>query len=356
MPLLELKNLTARFDSLTALDNLNLSVEKGEFLCLLGPSGCGKTTTIRLIAGFLFPSAGKILVEGRDITTIPPEKRGMGIVFQTYALFPHLNVFENVAFGLRARGFSRPDMEAKIRRALQLTGLAGYESRYIFELSGGEQQRVAIARAIVIEPRLLLMDEPLSNLDASLRQSTRRQLRELTKSLGITSIFVTHDQEEAFVLSDRIALLSKGVCQQVGTAEDLYYQPCNEVVARFIGKSNILELPCRETHPEFATFVLPNGEEFRIIRSNHDEFRKGEKYKILLRPESIRTGPLPDGLSLGTGLILQSQFSGSLIEYEVEWGGLRLTLIETSQRRFKVRPCGMRIALHCAVEAPVILP
>jgi ABC-type Fe3+/spermidine/putrescine transport system ATPase subunit len=356
MPLLELKNLTARFDSLIALDDLNLSVEEGEFLSLLGPSGCGKTTTIRLIAGFLSPSTGRILLEGRDITELPPEKRKMGIVFQTYALFPHFNVFENVAFGLRARGTSRPQMDEKVRRALGLADLAGYEKRLIFELSGGEQQRVAIARAIVIEPQVLLLDEPLSNLDAALRQSTRRQLRELTKSLGITSIFVTHDQEEAFVLSDRIVLLSKGVCQQVGTSEELYYRPRNEVVARFIGRSNILEISCREIRQEHAIFTLPNGGEFRVNRPDRFELRGGEKYKVLLRPEAIRPEPLPGDLLLGSGQILHSQFSGSLIEYEVEWGGLRLALIETSREQFKTRPQGARISLHCAAEAPVILP
>jgi len=213
MPHLELKNLTQRFGSQTALDGLNLSIEKGELISLLGPSGCGKTTTIRLIAGFLEPTRGSVWIGGRDVTALPPEQRNIGMVFQSYALFPHLNVFENVAFGLKAAKVPRLQIENRVRKALELVNLPNYGKRPVFELSGGEQQRVAIARAVVIEPQILLLDEPLSNLDASLRERTRRQLRELITSLGITTVFVTHDQEEAFALSDRIVLLSKGQCQ-----------------------------------------------------------------------------------------------------------------------------------------------
>ena len=187
MPHLELKNLTQRFGSQTALDGLNLSIEKGELISLLGPSGCGKTTTIRLIAGFLEPTRGSVWIGGRDVTPLPPEQRNIGMVFQSYALFPHLNVFENVAFGLKAAKVPRPQIESRVQRALELVNLPNYGKRPVFELSGGEQQRVAIARAVVIEPQILLLDEPLSNLDASLRERTRRQLRELITSLGITT-------------------------------------------------------------------------------------------------------------------------------------------------------------------------
>ena len=228
MSLLDLQNLTQRFGDLTALDDLSLSVEAGEFVSLLGPSGCGKTTTIRLIAGFLSPTAGRVLIDGREITNLPPEKRNIGMVFQSYALFPHLNVFENVAFGLKAKKIPRHQITNKVKQSLALVNLSGYESRTMTQLSGGEQQRVAIARTLVTEPQILLLDEPLSNLDASLREQTRKQLKQLTHSLGITAIFVTHDQEEAFALSDRIVLLSKGVCQQVGTAHDcIILQPMN---------------------------------------------------------------------------------------------------------------------------------
>src|SRR4030095_3887709 len=237
MPHVELKNLTQRFGSQTALEGLNLSIEKGELISLLGPSGCGKTTTIRLIAGFLVPTRGSGWIGGRDVTPLPPEQRNIGMVFQSYALFPHLNVYENVAFGLKAAKVPGPQIEDRVRRALELVNLPNYGKRPVFELSGGEQQRVAIARAVVIEPQILLLDEPLSNLDASLRERTRRQLRELITSLGITTLFVTHDQEEAFALSDRIVLLSKGQCQQVGTARELYNHPANEFVAGFIGQA-----------------------------------------------------------------------------------------------------------------------
>ena len=264
MPLLELQNLTQRFGSLTAVDDLNLSIDAGEFVSLLGPSGCGKTTTIRLIAGFLRPTSGRVVVSGREITHMPPERRNIGMVFQSYALFPHLNVFENVAFGLRAKKAPKHQIVDKVKESLALVNLSGYESRTMTQLSGGEQQRVAIARTLVTQPQILLLDEPLSNLDASLREQTRRQLKQLTRSLGITAVFVTHDQEEAFALSDRIVLLSRGVCQQTGTAHDLYHSPTNEFVARFIGKSNLLSLTFRDYGPNGLIFSFASGLELRV--------------------------------------------------------------------------------------------
>src|SRR5262245_14922320 len=282
MPLLELQNLTQRFGDLTALDNLNLSVDAGEFLSLLGPSGCGKTTTIRLIAGFLTPTAGRVLVSGREITNLPPEKRNIGMVFQSYALFPHLNVLENVAFGLRAKKTPRNQIAARVKKTLALVNLSGYESRTMTQLSGGEQQRVAIARTLVTQPQILLLDEPLSNLDAGLREQTRKQLKQLTHSLGITAIFVTHDQQEAFALSDRIVLLSKGVCQQAGTAHDLYHSPANEFVARFIGKSNLLSLPFKGYGQDCLIFSFASGLELRLQKTGIQQLRQGQVYRLLL--------------------------------------------------------------------------
>jgi iron(III) transport system ATP-binding protein len=350
MPLLELQNLTQRFENLTALNNLSLSVDQGEFVSLLGPSGCGKTTTIRLVAGFLTPTSGRILVNGRDITTLPPEKRNMGMVFQSYALFPHLNVFENVAFGLRARKVPRHQIVDKVRRALILVDLSGYERRPIFQLSGGEQQRVAIARTLVTEPQILLLDEPLSNLDASLREQTRKQLRHLINLLGMTAIFVTHDQEEAFALSDRIVLLSKGVCQQVGTAHDLYHSPANEFVARFIGKSNLLALAFKDYGKDSLIFSLPSGNEMHLPNHRNQQFRQGETYQLLLRPERIEFEKTPVNVKLLEAKILAQQFVGAFSEYELEGEGLHLVALQTSSPRSRSLAVGEMVPIYTSPE------
>jgi ABC-type Fe3+/spermidine/putrescine transport system ATPase subunit len=351
MALLELQNLTQRFGSLTALDNFNLSVGQGEFVSLLGPSGCGKTTTIRLVAGFLNPTQGKVLVNGRDISPLPPEKRDIGMVFQSYALFPHLNVFENVAFGLRAKKLTGPQVGEKVEQALALVNLTGYGKRPVSELSGGEQQRVAIARTLVIEPQILLLDEPLSNLDASLREETRRQLRHLIDSLGITAIFVTHDQEEAFALSDRIALLSKGVCQQVGTPQELYYRPVNEFVAKFIGNSNLFSLPFKTDGEDCLVFSLPGGNDLRIRRNQPWQFRKGEVCRLLLRPERIEFEKTSANIKLITAKIMSQQFSGAFSEYELEGEGLRLTALQTSRPDTQAYSAGESLDIYYSPDA-----
>lgn len=327
MPHLELKSLTQQFGSQTALDGLNLSIEKGELISLLGPSGCGKTTTIRLIAGFLEPSRGSVWISGRDVTPLPPEQRNIGMVFQSYALFPHLNVFENVAFGLKAAKVPRPQIESRARKALELVNLPNYEKRPVFELSGGEQQRVAIARAVVIEPQILLLDEPLSNLDASLRERTRRQLRELITSLGITTLFVTHDQEEAFALSDRIVLLSKGQCQQVGTAQALYDHPANEFVAGFIGRSNIFSLPLEAVGEDCLSFVWPSGRELRLRKPMDPQLKIGQSHKLLLRPEKIEFEKREGQIQLVSAKLLSYRFAGAWSEWEAEGEGIRLSVI-----------------------------
>ena len=357
---LELQDLTRRFDGLTALDRLSLEVAPGEILALLGPSGCGKTTTIRLIAGFLQPTAGKILVNGRDIGPIPPEKRNMGMVFQSYALFPHLNVFENVAFGLRARGIAGRDARSKVERALELVELSRHRKRPVFELSGGEQQRVAVARAVAIEPQILLLDEPLSNLDASLREQTRAQLDRLIRSLGITAIFVTHDQEEAFALSDRIALLWNGALQQVGTADRLYFQPANERVARFVGKSNLWDVTFRGyggDGGDRGIFCLPSGAELRLPRAaGEGELRRGARRRMLLRPENVTFVPTDDSLALGPARVLSRRFSGSSTEYLLEGGGLQVLASCTNSPATTGYRVGDEIELYCPSRAVYLLP
>ena len=241
MPLLSLKNLSKRFDKTLAVP-ISLNVERGEFFGLLGPSGCGKTTTLRMIAGLETPDSGTIEFDGNDITNLPAERRGFGMVFQNYALFPHLTVSENVAFGLRARNQPKPEIRERVKGALELVQLPGYEKRRVDELSGGQQQRVAIARAIAIEPALLLFDEPLSNLDVALREETRGELRELVARLGLTAVYVTHDQEEAFALCDRMSVMVGGRILQTGRPRDLYEHPTQLSVGRFLGRNNLIPL------------------------------------------------------------------------------------------------------------------
>ena len=235
---IELRGLTKRFDDVVAVDSIDATIEGGEFFSLLGPSGCGKTTTLRMIAGFETPSMGAIRVDGADITHVPAHKRDMGMVFQNYALFPHRTVAENVAFGLRMRGMEKPAIAAKVKAALAMVELSGLEDRRPAQLSGGQQQRVALARAIVIEPRVLLCDEPLGALDKKLRQQMQFELKQLQKTLGLTLVFVTHDQEEALSIADRLGVMNHGELQQVGTPEEVYLRPRTRFVASFLGAMN----------------------------------------------------------------------------------------------------------------------
>ena len=235
---LQLNGLRKSFGGREVVRDIDLSVARGEFLCLLGPSGCGKTTTLNLIAGFLTPDAGTIRVEGKAVEALPPHKRNMGMVFQNYALFPHLTAFENVAFGLRLRKLTRTAIASNVRQALALTHLEGFEQHYPRQLSGGQQQRVALARALVFEPTVLLLDEPFSNLDAKLRRQMREEVREIQRRVGITTIFVTHDQEEALAISDRVAVLAEGRIEDVGTPLEIYRRPKSTFVASFVGEVN----------------------------------------------------------------------------------------------------------------------
>ena len=267
-----------------AAKNVSLDVEPGEFVTLLGPSGCGKTTTLRMIAGFGIPDTGRILIGGDDVTHTAVSARNIGFVFQNYALFPHLSIFENVAYGLRVRGQSEDAIRHAVGEVLQMVGLGGYEQQFSSQLSGGEQQRVALARAIVIRPRVLLFDEPLSNLDARLRVQMRDEIRALQKRLSITTVYVTHDQEEAMAVSDRIAVMSQGSIVQVGSAEDLYYRPASEFVARFVGKVNLV--PGRIDSDNNGMHVVALGRRMRV-RHAPVGVRNGDDVQVVLRPEVI---------------------------------------------------------------------
>jgi putative spermidine/putrescine transport system ATP-binding protein len=312
---LQLDSLTKRFDGTVAVDGLSLSIERGEMLALLGPSGSGKTTTLRLLAGFEVPDQGRVLVEGEDVTRVVPVARRFGMVFQHYALFPHLDVGENVAFGLESLGVSGEELERRIGRALTLVDLVGYERRRISQLSGGQQQRVALARALAPEPRVLLLDEPLSNLDPSLRERTRRELRELIRRVGITTVLVTHEQDEAFDLGDRVAVLRGGRLEQVGTPEDLYASPANEFVAEFVGRSSVIEVVVLEPG-ERGVRVVVEGVEWDLTEAN--ETSRGHALMVV-RPEALRLMPPAAGALVGT--VIARRFTGSASLFTVVTDG-----------------------------------
>jgi ABC-type Fe3+/spermidine/putrescine transport system ATPase subunit len=318
--MLRLESLTRRFGDTVAVDDLSLTVERGEIVTLLGPSGCGKTTTLRMIAGFEHPTGGRIVLGDRDVTALPPQKRGMGMVFQSYALFPHLDVRQNVEFGLRSRGDPGADAAAKADRALELVELAGYADRRVQALSGGQQQRVALARALAPEPPVLLLDEPLSNLDAALRERTRDELRALLKRLEMTAVFVTHDQEEAFALSDRIAVLSRGRLQQVGTPEDLYALPANAFVAGFLGRANFLPATVASSDGREMACELPGGVRWHARPAPGVSIAPGAPVRLMVRPEGLRMTRAgaeagADGLR---GTVRERRFAGAASFYHVD--------------------------------------
>ncbi|HEX5724344.1 MAG TPA: ABC transporter ATP-binding protein [Longimicrobiaceae bacterium] len=318
--MLRLESLTRRFGDTVAVDGLSLEVQPGEFLTLLGPSGCGKTTTLRMIAGFEHPTAGRVLLAGRDVTALPPQQRGMGMVFQNYALFPHLDVWDNVEFGLRSRGEPRRAAATRVERALELVELPGYGKRRVQALSGGQQQRVALARALAPEPPVLLLDEPLSNLDAALRERTRAELRALLKRLGMTAVFVTHDQEEAFALSDRIAVLDRGRLQQVGTPEALYHEPVNPFVAGFLGRADFLPATVERVDLGGLVCRLSSGARWPARTPAGGAVPGAESaVRVMVRPEHLRLEPVlghaPEGAVPGE--VLDRRFAGAASFYRV---------------------------------------
>lgn len=277
--LIELKNLTKNFDDQQVLKGINLNIYENEFLTLLGPSGCGKTTTLRIIAGFEKPNEGEVIFDELDISKVPPYKREINTVFQKYALFPHLNVFDNIAFGLNIKKMDKQVIEKKVNRMLTLVGLEGFGERNVTLLSGGQQQRVAIARALVNEPKVLLLDEPLGALDAKMRKEMQGELKKIQKEVGITFIYVTHDQEEALTMSDTVVVMNGGEIQQIGTPVDIYNEPENRFVAEFIGESNIIEgIMLKDLLVQF------DGIEFECVDKG---FKKNEEVEVVLRPEDI---------------------------------------------------------------------
>ena len=289
--IVSLRDIVVEFDGQRILDGLNLDIHDKEFVTLLGSSGCGKTTTLRLIAGFLEPTSGKVLLKGEDITGVPPYKRPVNTVFQKYALFPHLNVFENVAFGLRLKKMDEETIRRKVRDMLEVVGLKGFERRSIGQMSGGQQQRVAIARSLVNEPEILLLDEPLGALDLKLRKEMQLELKRLQREMNITFIYVTHDQEEALTMSDRVVVMNHGVIQQVGSPTDIYNEPVNAFVADFIGESNIIPgVMLEDCKVEFC------GRTFECVDKG---FEKNAPVDVVIRPEDLKIVYAGDGLLQG---------------------------------------------------------
>jgi spermidine/putrescine transport system ATP-binding protein len=310
--LIRLVDITMAFDGEVVLDNINLSIQDKEFLTLLGPSGCGKTTTLRIIGGFETPTSGSVFFGGEKINALPPYKRKVNTVFQKYALFPHLNVFENVAFGLRIAKTPEPELARRVGEALELVGLAGYTKRRVHQLSGGQQQRVAIARAVVNRPQVLLLDEPLGALDLKLRKEMQRELKAIQQQVGITFVYVTHDQEEALTMSDTVVVMNHGIIMQVGTPMDIYNEPLNAFVADFIGESNILTGVMRaDYHVDFA------GAPWECVDTGFD---KDQSVDVVIRPEDIRLVPPESAPARGT--VRSVTFKGVHYEIEVEQGDI----------------------------------
>jgi ABC-type Fe3+/spermidine/putrescine transport system ATPase subunit len=319
----DLKGVTLTYGPFVAVKNVDLKIDKGSFVTLLGPSGCGKTTILRSIAGLVTPTAGEIVVAGRLINDIPIYKRNIGLVFQNYALFPHKNVEDNIAFGLKYRDVPKPDIARKVKRALDMVRLPGVEKKLPSQLSGGQQQRIALARAIVIEPDVLLLDEPLSALDANLREEMRTELKIIQREVGITTIFVTHDQEEALAMSDRIVVMNHGLIEQNDTPEDVYRLPASKFVASFLGQSNLIAGTIVSTAKGKARITLDNGSS--IEAEAPASAKKGGKVTVIVRAQRIEVGKQASaGCNKLKGKIAATSYLGGTAIYAIEAQGLKL--------------------------------
>ena len=319
--LIDLIDIRKSYGTEDALKRINLYIRDGEFLTLLGPSGCGKTTLLRLIAGFTMPTEGRVLINGQDVSAIPPYKRRVNTVFQKYALFPHLNVYDNVAFGLKIQKLPKDEIDRRVNEMLELVNLKGYGKRWIEQLSGGQQQRVAIARALVNRPQVLLLDEPLGALDLKLRKGMQMELKKMQQRLGITFIFVTHDQEEALTMSDTVVVMNEGQIQQIGTPIDVYNEPKNVFVAKFIGESNIL--PGIMKKDLLVSFM---GRDFECVDSG---FLRNEPVDVVVRPEDIDMVPKGSASAHLYGTVKSVLFMGVHYEFRVECGSVTLTIHST---------------------------
>jgi iron(III) transport system ATP-binding protein len=328
-----------------AVRDVSLGVGRGELLTLLGPSGCGKSTTLRMIAGFEEPDEGTIAIDDQDVTHVLPNRRGIGFMFQNYVLFPHLSVFDNVAYGLRVQGRQEKSIGRLVEEMLEVVGLANYGRQHPHQLSGGEQQRVALARAVVIQPKVLLFDEPLSNLDAKLRVEMREQIRALQKRVGITAVYVTHDQEEAMAISDRIAVMERGAVVQCATAQDLYYRPASEFVARFIGRTNLVAarvVSAAEVEVEGVRMALATGH------------APGSAVRLVIRPEMVEIAPAAAEMS-SAGRVEHRTFLGEKVDYQVTLGAATLQVAATDHYRKAPIEVGQRVTVQFHPEGIHVL-
>jgi spermidine/putrescine ABC transporter ATP-binding subunit len=349
---LQLIELTKVYGDVVAADRVTLDIAPGEFITLLGPSGSGKTTTLMMVAGFVIPTSGQILVNGEDIAFRPPHKRNIGMVFQNYALFPHMTVAENIAFPLKMRKWPRDRIEQAVREALQLVRLPGFEQRYPRQLSGGQQQRVALARALVFRPPVLLMDEPLGALDKKLREEMQLEIKHIQESLNITTIYVTHDQEEALTMSDRIAVMRDGRIEQIGTPRELYERPASEFVASFIGESNFL-MGRLERRDGQAYLVTEDG--WRVAIPDAEDLPAGEQVTVALRPERIVLGERR-GENHAEATIEEIIYVGEATKFRVRLLGDRLLTVKQPSRLETMRwQRGERVLLSWRAEDAVLL-
>lgn len=348
---LTLEHVTKKFTGraqeglVTAVDDVSLEIGKGEFFTLLGPSGCGKTTTLRLIAGFEFPSSGRIVLDGRRLDDVPPNKRDMAMVFQSYAIFPHLSVFENIAYGLRIKKLSNEEIRRRVAQIMTLTKLTGLENRMPNQMSGGQQQRVSLARALVVEPKVLLFDEPLSNLDAKLREEMRFEIRDLQRRLNITSIYVTHDQEEALALSDRIAVMNRGKLAQLGTPEEIYERPRSKFVADFIGLANFLPAQVQTVADERARVTVGN---VPLTVTSTANVGVGQAALIFIRPSDVKFVNGDHSENVLAGQVTKATYLGEKFDYRVRLGEhMELRVQTDNPTRYKA---GDAVRLHLPVE------
>lgn len=344
-----IKNLKKSFGKKIAIDNISFEIDKGEFFTFLGPSGCGKTTLLRSIAGFNEPDYGSIYLGDKDITNMPAEKREVGLVFQNYALFPHMNVFDNIAYGLKVKKLSKNEVNKKVKEILKLIKLEGYEKRKITELSGGEQQRVALARALVIEPEVLLLDEPLCNLDAKLREEMRVEIKELQRKLKITTIFVTHDQNEALTMSQRIAVFKNGKCIQIGTPQEIYENPKNRFVADFIGVTNLFKILEKKSNFDNDEIKISKKIKLNINKSNESKYISIRPEHIIMNEKNINKENILEGE------IKEIHFNGNISDYIINIGDIDIKASRINSFTGSIFEKGSKVFLEIPKDAIKIL-
>jgi iron(III) transport system ATP-binding protein len=353
-----LKNLVKKFKTFegskefTAVNNISLEIRQGELTTLLGPSGCGKTTTLRMIAGFEFPTSGDILLGEQSVVNVPPNKRDIAMMFQSYALFPHLTIYENIAYGLKIKKLPKEEIKERTDKVIDLMQLRGMENRYPAQVSGGQQQRIALARAVVIEPKVLLFDEPLSNLDAKLREYMRDELRKLQQRLGITSIYVTHDQSEAMAISDNVVIMNNGNIVQSGSPRDIYEHPKSKFVANFMGKSNFIEgeIIAKESD---GIIIKVGSDPIKVPNPGNSEIKLNEKVVMVVRPEAVT---LSKNKELITGIITRATYYGAKAEYEVKVNENLLIVENINPQITGMFDEGEKVGIHLELDCIRLLP